>query len=74
MLLAQAYQANTITIDKKSKDFLISKSNTWSKYNNLYSLYKKAETPLEWFPKVFKFCKNKLNCFCFCVCETNLKV
>ena len=71
----QAYQANTITIDKKSKDFLISKSNTWSKYNNLYSLYKKAETPLEWFPKVFKFCK-KINLIVFASVfdETNLKV
>ena len=71
----QAYQANTITIDNKSKDFLISKQNTWSKYNNLYSLYKKAETPIEWFPKIFKFCK-KINLIVFASVfdQSNLKV
>lgn len=71
----QAYQANTITIDCKSKDFLIGKKNSWSKYNNLYKLYKKAETPIEWFPKVFKFCK-KINLIVFASVfdESNLKV
>ncbi len=71
----QAYQANTITINNKSKDFLISKQNTWSKYNNLYSLYKKAETPIEWFPKIFKFCK-KINLIVFASVfdQSNLKV
>lgn len=71
----QAYQANTITIDGKSKDFLISKKNTWSKFNNLYKLYKKAETPIEWFPKVFKFCeKINLTVFASVFDENNLQV
>lgn len=53
----QAYQANTITIDSKKKDFLIDKKNTWKKYKNLFSLYKKAETPFKWYAEIFKYCK-----------------
>ncbi len=53
----QAYQANTITIDSNRKDFLIDKDNAWSKYNNLYKLYKKAETPFAWLPQIFNYAK-----------------
>ena len=56
----QAYQANTITIKSEKKDFRINNKNTWSKYKTLYQLYKKAETPFNWYKKIFTLC-NKLN-------------
>ena len=55
----QAYEADTITIESRKKDFIIKKNNSWSKYNTLYKLYKKAQTPLRWLPKIFKYCKRK---------------
>ena len=55
----QAYQANTITINCKKRDFRIRKTNTWSKYNYLYDLYKYAETPFYWMEEIFKYCKKK---------------
>ncbi len=71
----QAYQADTITINHNSKDFHIDKKNTWAKYRNLYSLYKKAETPIHWFPKIFKYCKKiKLTVFASIFDESNLKL
>ena len=71
----QAYQANTITIDNKSDDFKIDKKNSWSKYKYLYNLYKKAETPIEWFPKIFKYCKRiNLTVFASVFDEKNLKI
>ena len=53
----KAYQADTITINSKKKNFLIKKDNTWKKYNNLFSLYKKTETPFKWYKEIFKYCK-----------------
>ncbi len=71
----QAYQANTITVQSKLNDFRIKKNNTWSKYKTLYDLYKKAETPLEWFPKVFAYCRKiKLNIFASVFDESNLNL
>lgn len=71
----QAYQANTITINSNNDDFKIPQNNTFSKYKNLYKLYKKAETPLEWFPEIFKFCKKiNLEIFASVFDETNLKI
>lgn len=55
----QAYQSNTITINSRSKDFKIKKSNKWSKYSYLYDLYKQAETPFRWMKEIFKYCKKK---------------
>jgi N-acetylneuraminate synthase/pseudaminic acid synthase len=55
----QAYQANTITLNSRKKDFKIQKGNKWSKYNYLYDLYKYAETPFNWMNEIFKFCKKK---------------
>jgi len=55
----QAYQADTITINCKKKDFKIQRANTWSKYNYLYNLYKYAETPFHWMGEIFKYCKKK---------------
>ena len=55
----QAYEASTITIKSSNKDFKIKKNNSWSNYDTLYSLYKKAQTPFAWYPKIFEFCKKK---------------
>lgn len=55
----QAYEADTITIDSNKKDFKIKKDNAWSKFNNLYNLYQKAQTPLKWIPSIFDYCKKK---------------
>ena len=55
----QAYEADTITINSDKKDFKIPKNNAWSKYDNLYNLYKTAETPFKWYEKIFKFCKKE---------------
>lgn len=71
----QAYQANTITINHKSNDFKIDNQNSWSKYQYLFNLYKNAETPLNWFPKIFKYCKKiKLDVFASVFDATNLRL
>lgn len=54
----QLYKANRITINSSKKDFEI-KSKSWIKYKNLYNLYKKAETPYEWYETLKKYCKKK---------------
>jgi pseudaminic acid synthase len=60
----QAYEANTITINSDNSDFKIPKGNAWSKFRNLYELYKRAETPFNWYKKIFDFCKiNKVTVF-----------
>jgi pseudaminic acid synthase len=48
----QTYTPDTITLDSKNKDFLISKKSPWSKYGNLYNLYKFAHTPWKWHKKM----------------------
>ena len=71
----QAYEASTITLNSKHKDFRIKKNNTWSKYKTLYDLYKKAQTPFNWYPKIFKFCKkNKIIIFASVFDEKSLNM
>ena len=71
----QAYEASTITIDSKKKDFRIKKNNTWAKYNTLFSLYKTAQTPFSWYPKIFNFCKkNKIIIFASVFDEKSLSI
>jgi len=60
----QTYTADTITLNSKKKDFLIKNHSPWSYRKNLWSLYNKAKTPLEWHEKLFKFAK-KLNLVIF---------
>ena len=44
----QTYTPDTITLNVKKKEFLITdKKNPWKK-NSLHSLYKKANTPWQW--------------------------
>ncbi len=59
----QTYQANTMTLNSRNKNFLIDDKSIW-KGNYLYSLYKKAETPFKWHKDIFKFAK-KNNILCF---------
>ena len=71
----QAYEADTITINSSRKDFRIKKNNSWSKYDTLYKLYKKAQTPLRWLPKIFKYCKKKkINVFASVFDVKSLKI
>ena len=59
----QSYQANTMTLDSRNKNFLINDKSIW-KGKYLYSLYQKAETPFKWHKEIFKFAKkNKILCF-----------
>ena len=58
----QTYTADSMTINSKKKYFKI-KSGLWKNYN-LWDLYKKACTPLEWHKDLFKFAKkNKIKIF-----------
>ena len=59
----QSYEADTITLKSKNKNFLINDKSIW-KNQNLYNLYKKAETPFRWHKEIFSFAK-KNNIFCF---------
>jgi pseudaminic acid synthase len=71
----QAYTAETITLNSNKKDFRIKKNNTWAKHKNLYSLYKKAQTPLEWMPEIFRYCKKKkITVFASVFDESSLKI
>ena len=54
----QLYKANKITIDSSKKDFKV-KNENWKKYDSLYNLYRKAETPYEWYDSLKKYCKKK---------------
>ena len=54
----QLYKAGKITINSKKKDFKI-KNQNWKKFNSLYNLYNKAETPYTWYDDLKKYCKKK---------------
>ena len=54
----QLYKADKITINSKNKDFKI-KNQNWKKFNSLYNLYNKAETPYTWYDDLNKYCKKK---------------
>ncbi len=51
----QTYEANDMTLNSKSKKFFL-KKGLW-KNKNLYSLYKKANTPFSWHKDAFKLAK-----------------
>jgi len=56
----QTYTPESITLNCKKKDFLITdKKNIWKKNNSLFSLYKKAQTPWEWHKQIFEKAKRK---------------
>ena len=71
----QAYQANTITLNSNKADFKIKKKNKWADYKNLFNLYKNGETPFEWLPKIFKYCKKKkITIFASVFDESSLRI
>ena len=58
----QTFTPDTMTLNLNTKDFKIS-HGLWKGYN-LYELYKKAQTPLEWHKRIFSYCKKlKIECF-----------
>ena len=59
----QTYTADTMTIDAKTPDFLLSQGTIWDgKY--LHDLYKEAYTPWEWHEQLFKAAEEEgLICF-----------
>ena len=59
----QTYEADTMTLKVKNKHFLINDESIW-KGQQLYDLYKKAETPFKWHKEIFSFAK-KNNILCF---------
>ena len=70
----QTYTAETITLDSKKKDFLISdkKSLWYGKY--LYELYQKGSTPWVWHKQIFERAKkNNIICFSTPFDETAVK-
>ncbi|WP_121628145.1 pseudaminic acid synthase [Poseidonibacter antarcticus] len=53
----QTYTADTITLDCKKDDFLITQGTLWDgKY--LYDLYKEAYTPWEWHKELFAYARS----------------
>lgn len=59
----QSYQANTMTLNFKNEHFQINDKSIW-KGQNLYSLYKSAETPFKWHKDIFRFAR-KIDILCF---------
>ena len=60
----QVYQPETLTLNAQSKHFGITHKNRWSKYKNLYNLFKKSHTPWIWIKKLSHILdKNKINWF-----------
>ena len=58
----QTFSPETMTINSTKKDFKI-QTGLWKGYN-LWELYSKAQTPLEWHKELFKYAKkNKIQIF-----------
>jgi pseudaminic acid synthase len=59
----QTYTADTMTIDVKADDFMLSQGTVWDG-QYLYDLYKEAYTPWKWHEELFKVAKEEgLVCF-----------
>ena len=56
----QVYKPETITLNVKTKDFMVEKSSPWKSSKYLFDLYKKAYTPWNWISKLVKYL-NKVN-------------
>lgn len=63
-LKLQTYTADTMTIDKKDGEFLISDPKSLWYGKSLYELYQEAHTPWEWHKPIFDRCK-ELGLICF---------
>lgn len=60
----QTYTPDTITLDVKDKEFLITDSKSLWYGKNLYQLYQEAYTPWEWHKIIFNRCR-ELDLICF---------
>ena len=60
----QTYTADTMTLDLREGDFLISDPNSLWKGNSLYELYRKAHTPWEWHKPIYDRCR-EFGLICF---------
>jgi len=61
----QSYTPEDLTINTKNKDFLIKGSkNKWDK-KYLYDIYKKGQTPIEWYKVALEICKKKKKFYVF---------
>lgn len=58
-LKIQTYTADTMTLDLKQGEFLISDPNSLWKGKTLYELYREASTPWEWHKPIFDRCREK---------------
>ena len=63
-LKLQTYTADTMTLDIKTEDFIISDKKSLWKGRNLYELYEQAHTPWEWHQPIFQRCQ-ELGIICF---------
>jgi len=55
----QVYTPDSITLNVKTRDFLVKSDNKWNKHKNLYNLYKKAHTPWSWIEELTKMLNKK---------------
>jgi N-acetylneuraminate synthase len=53
----QTYTADTLTIDLRINEFLITEKNSLWMGRSLYELYQEATTPWEWHTRIFDRCK-----------------
>lgn len=53
----QTYRADTITLNCKNEDFMISGGTLWDG-KNLYELYEEAYTPWEWHKELFDYARS----------------
>ncbi|MFL2771686.1 MAG: pseudaminic acid synthase [Rhodospirillaceae bacterium] len=54
----QAYTADSLTINSKKDDFLLAGPSLWQG-QRLYDLYTSSATPYEWFPSLFRHCRER---------------
>ncbi|MDN5061990.1 pseudaminic acid synthase [Aliarcobacter butzleri] len=53
----QTYTADTLTLNSRNEDFMISGGTLWDG-KNLYELYQEAYTPWEWHKKLFDYARS----------------
>lgn len=63
-LKLQTYTPDTITLDIREREFLITDQKSLWKGRNLYDLYQEAHTPWEWHKPIFDRCR-ELDIICF---------
>ena len=53
----QAYEADGITMNSDKTYFKLGLKSKWKKYDNLFKLYQKGQTPKHWYRKIFAYAK-----------------